>query len=62
MMFFFKGRSVVVRSPTAKQPEPERSIAQAQWNEARARLKREDADSSGALRRDRQTIEDNSLL
>jgi hypothetical protein len=62
MMFFFKGRSVIVAAPAPEAAKPEISIAGIARNMARARLRLEDADTSGALRRDRQTVEDNRLL
>jgi len=61
MMFFFKGRSVIV-DPPVPASKPEISVSQPLRNNARARLRLEEADTSGAIRRDRQTLEDNSLL
>ena len=62
MMFFFKSRSVIVAATAPAPVKPEISISQLARNTARAVLRLEDADTSGALRRNRQTVEDNRLL
>jgi hypothetical protein len=59
MTFFFRRKPVVI-APIVKKPEI--SIAQIAHMKARAETKREDADTTGGLRRTRQTFENNRLI
>ncbi|PZM17157.1 hypothetical protein [Rhizobium tubonense] len=59
MTFFFKRKPVVVAAVVKK---PEISIARVAHMKARAEIKREDADTTGELRRTRQTFENNRLI
>lgn len=62
MLFFFKGRSVIVGRSLKARLEADPAVVPPMHTNARAVLRIENADTSGAIRRDRQTIEDNSLL
>ena len=59
MTFFFR-RKPVVPAPIVRKPEI--SIARIAHMKARAEIKREDADTTGGLRRTRQTWENNQLI
>jgi hypothetical protein len=59
MTFFFRRKPVVI-APIVKKPEI--SIARIAHMKARAEIKREDADTTGGLRRTRQTWENNQLI
>jgi hypothetical protein len=59
MTFSFRRKPVVI-APIVKKPEI--SVAQIAHMKARAEIRREDADTTGGLRRTRQTFENNRLI